>query len=132
MHLKIVSGKEHLASLAELSLGFGVFDRFIVTNDIDRSYFMKLRNEIRCTSRDCGVFQMHVGARYNIKSPPSDDVETVASVLNIENDLVFNCLVDNYKTDTVALCTSKDDSEKTLLNDNGNNTVSIRGGHIKL
>lgn len=42
-----------------------------------------------------------------------------------------NCLVDNYRTDQVAICTSKDSSEKALLNDNGNNTFSIRGGNIK-
>ena len=58
MYLKIAPGKEVLAPLAEFSLGFGVLDRFIVTNNRDRSYFMKLRNEMRCSPRDCGVYQM--------------------------------------------------------------------------
>jgi len=130
-YLKIASGKENLASLAELSLGGGVFDRFIVTNDRDRSYFMRLRVDVRCNSRDCGVFQIHDGPRYAVKPPPSDDVETAASVLNIEHDLVLNCLVDNCRTDQVALMSSKDSSEKALLQNNRNNTNSIRGGNIK-
>ena len=55
-YLKIVDGKEHLAALATSALKIGL-DRFIVTNDHDRSLFMKLRNEIRCNSRQCLVIQ---------------------------------------------------------------------------
>lgn len=55
-YLKVVHGKEHLAALATSAVKIG-FDRFIVTNDHDRSYFMKLRNEIRCNSHECLIIQ---------------------------------------------------------------------------
>ncbi len=55
-HLKIVAGKEHLAALATSAMKVGL-DRFIVTNDEDRSYFMRLRKEIRCNSKECLIIQ---------------------------------------------------------------------------
>ena len=58
MYLKISAGKENFAALAETAIGGGLMDRFIVTNDSDRSYFMKLRTLARCSPRDCCVFQM--------------------------------------------------------------------------
>ena len=54
--LKVVHGKDHLASLATSAMKVGL-DRFIVTNDHDRSAFMRLRNEIRCNSYECLVIQ---------------------------------------------------------------------------
>ena len=92
--LKITNMKEHLASIAELALSGGTLDRFIVTNDIDRATLMGFRQSIGCSSFECGIFQIHDGPRYQIRSPPpSDKVETIATVLNITNDLVFNWYV---------------------------------------
>lgn len=56
-HIKIAKGQEHLAKIAESTLGRGTLDRYIVTNDADRALFMKLRQEVGCNSRECGVFQ---------------------------------------------------------------------------
>lgn len=70
--------------------------------------------------------------RYRIPDPPPfDGIETVSTVLSIENDLVFNCLVDNGKIDERALARSKDESEKCLLHTDANGRNSIRGGKIK-
>ncbi len=55
-YLKVVDGKEHLAALATSAVKCG-YDRFIVTNDQDRSYFMRLRSEIGCNSSECLVIQ---------------------------------------------------------------------------
>ena len=52
--LKIASGKEAFGKLAELGLGSGVLDRFIVTNDHDRKLLQNLRNQAGCNS-DCGI-----------------------------------------------------------------------------
>jgi len=125
-YLKICSGREHLGNIAELSLGNGVLDRFIVTNDADRSLFMKLRQEIGCASHDCGLFQLNNGPRYEIVDPPPG-VEVVSTVLNVTNDLIFNCLVDNCRIDQVALMTSKRSSEDALLMEQ-NGQYYIRGG----
>lgn len=127
-YLKVVDGKEHLAALATSALKIGL-DRFIVTNDHDRSLFMKLRNEIRCNSRQCLVIQTNEGPRYNVKQPP-EGVETAATVITVSNDLVFNCLVDSGRIDQLALMNLKEASQQALLLDN-NGKSSIRGGVIK-
>jgi hypothetical protein len=57
-YIKVAEGKETLASLAEAAIGKGSLDRFIVTNDADRTLFMKLRAEIGCGPRDCNLFQV--------------------------------------------------------------------------
>ena len=55
----------------------------------------------------------------------------MSDVLNIENDLVFNCVVDNCKIDQVAVAESKEISERALLVDS-NGRESIRGNVKKV
>jgi len=128
-YCKIQTGKDDFASLAELAIGNGMLDRFVVFHDADRKLFQKIRNEAGCRM-DCGVLQQSEYARYNVPEPP-EGVETVATVLSIQNDLVFNCLVDNAKIETKALSRSKEESEDLLLVKDGNNRDAIRGGKIK-
>lgn len=54
----------------------------------------------------------------------------VASVLTSSNDLVFNCIVDNGKSDQKAISESFDVSEQQLLLES-NGRSSIRGGNVK-
>ena len=56
-YMKIIPGKEHLASVAEKALGLNL-DRYIVTNSHDRQVFLKLRQQVRCGYSDSGVYQM--------------------------------------------------------------------------
>lgn len=130
-HIKVSPGKEKFAQVAEFGLGSSFLDRFIVTNDADRRLLMKIRNSIGCSSRDCGIFQISEGPRYKVPPPPCPEVETIASVLSIENDLVFNCLVDNCRIDLKALSTSIEESERALLIEEPGGKESIRGGKIQ-
>ena len=125
-YLKIAPGKEPLAKIAERALGWGVLDRFIVTNDEDRKELQNIRKAAGCSGRDCNIFQTPLAARYQVPEPPCDGIETVASTLNISNDLVFNCLVDNCRIDQNALATSKEQSEEALLIQDGNGKESMR------
>jgi chromosome segregation ATPase len=128
---KVQPGKQAFASLAESALGPGVLDRFIVCNDADRKLFQTIRREAGCQS-DCGVFQQAQHARYNIPDPPQmEGIETISSVISVQNDLVFNCLVDNCKIDERALTRSKEESERQLLVLDDNGRQSIRGNKIK-
>jgi chromosome segregation ATPase len=77
--------------------------------------------------QDCGVFQVKQSARYNIPAPPVPGIETVASVLNISDDLVFNCLVDSCRIDDRALAKSREESERLLLVQDNNGRYSVRG-----
>jgi chromosome segregation ATPase len=130
-HLKLVPSKRHLAPLAELSLGSRILQRFIVTNDADRSTFMKLRTDIGCSPYDCNVFQIRDGSRYHVKAPPDDQVETIATVLQISDDLVYNCLVDMAAIDQIALLPDRETSERLLLLQGQDGKSAIRGNHIR-
>eukprot|EP00980_Cylindrotheca_fusiformis_P021406 scaffold8259_cov143-Cylindrotheca_fusiformis.AAC.24 len=125
-YVKIVAGKEKFASIAEFSLGNGTLDRFIVTNEHDLKIFQKIRREAGCT-QDCGILLQQPFARYNIPPPPVEGIETVASVLQISDDLVFNCLVDSCKIEEKALSISKEESENLLLTQGNGGKYAIRG-----
>lgn len=129
-YLKIVTGKEMYAELAELALGMGIMDRFVVTNDRDRKILMDIRRRVGC-QQDCGVFQVcDCGPRFQVPDPPVDGVETVVTVLNISNDLVFNCLVDNAGIEKIGLGKSKEESQAKLLTTDESGKSMIRGGKI--
>ena len=90
-YIKVTPGKEHFADIAELSLGASTLDRFIVTCDEDRRVLQDIRDGLGCRN-DCGIFQVAVSPRYQVPDPPAAGIETVASVLSISEDLVFNSL----------------------------------------
>ena len=123
--LKMAPGKEKYADLAELAIGNGTLDRYIVTNNHDRKEFESMRKQLKCF-RECGIYQVTASRRFNIPPPPADDIETVASVLVISNDVVFNCLVDHARIDQRALAPNKAISEERLLISQ-NGRYEIRG-----
>ena len=125
-YVKVVAGKENFAPIAELALGPGTLDRFIVTNDHDRQLLQRIRQEAGC-HQDCGIFQSHPTARYRVPGPPVDGIETVASALQITDDIVFNCLVDNANIESRALSKSKEEGENLLLAEDANGKFNIRG-----
>ena len=101
-YLKVRPGKEMYAELVETAIGEGVLDRFVVFNDHDRKVFLQLRREAG-VFHQCGIFQQSSHARYRVMPAPQG-VETILSVLTVEDDDVFNCLVDSCKFETKALC----------------------------
>lgn len=106
---------DEFASVAEYALGHGTLDRFIVTNDHDNSILRDIRKQAGCV-QDCGIFQIHPSSRYPIPPKPEiEGIETVASVLVIENDIVFNCLVDNSRMEQKAVARNLRHSQDQLL-----------------
>lgn len=112
-YIKIAAGKEKYAAIAEKAVGRGMLDRFVVTTDEDRRILQNIRKEVGCKS-DCGILQTKNSARFRVMPFDIDGVERVCSVLNVENDLIFNTLVDNANIDRVALCDDKVSSENLL------------------
>jgi len=93
----------------------------------------KLRKQVGCGPRDCALFRIHPRStkeKYNVPAPP-EGVETVTSVLNVENAMAFNFLVDHCNIDTIALSESKESSEQALLMTDGSGKQSIRGGKVR-
>lgn len=56
-YCKVNTGKDEFAKLAEFSLGGGVLDRFLVTNDHDRRVLQSIREKENCLN-DCQIFQI--------------------------------------------------------------------------
>lgn len=123
--VKIAPGKEMYASLAEFAIGNGMLDRFVVTNDNDRKILQGIRRKVGC-NHDCGILQIAPHAKYNVQPPPVNGIETVASVIQVSNDLVYNCLVDYSKIEERALSRSKKEGEDLLLH-RENGKLAIRG-----
>lgn len=133
MYVKIVSGKEKYAKIAESAIGPGALDRFIVTNQSDLQLMNRLRREVGCGPRDCPLYRISPKStkqKYNVPEPPPG-VETITSVLNVENAMAFNFLVDHASIDTSALADSKESSESALLVREDNGKCSIKGGKIR-
>lgn len=116
-YIKVNQDKSELAALAERALGRNL-DRFISTNDHDSKVLRHLRRQAGC-NQDCGIFQVYKTNRFSVPPPPDiDGIETIASVLNISNDLVFNCLVDNLQIERKALARDLQYSERELRGPN--------------
>ena len=131
-HIPIAAGKEKYAAIAECALGGKSLDRYVVTNNQDRQLFQHIREQANCNSYECSIYQVANWPRYNVPPPPSADVETVASCLNIDNYLIFNALVDHImKIETRAVCGSKETSETSLLVEDNRGRLSIRGGTVR-
>lgn len=133
MYVKVVNGKEKYAEIAETAIGPGALDRFIVTNQADLTFMNRLRKDVGCGPRDCSLYRISPKStkdKYNVPAPPAG-VETVTSVLSVENAMAFNFLVDHCGIDTSALTDSKEISEQALLVTDGNGKKSIRGGKVR-
>jgi chromosome segregation ATPase len=132
MYLKIQPGKEQYAKLAELAIGGGHLDKFIVSHKSDLELLKKFRKQVGCGFRDCSLYAIHPkSTKEKYRTPaPLDGVETVTSVISCENAMVFNYLVDNAKIDESALVDSKVASERALLVTDANGNETIRG-HVK-
>lgn len=128
--VRIAPGQEEFAGVAERSLAnTPVLDRFIVTNDHDNSILRRLRRKAGC-QRDCGIYQISVAPRYQLPTLPDwEGVKAVTDVLLIEDDLVFNSLVDFCRIDSKAVSRDRELSEKHLLVEDKRGQKAIRG-HI--
>jgi chromosome segregation ATPase len=111
---------DEFAAAAEFSIGYNTLDRFIVTNDHDASQLRQIRKQAGC-GQDCGIFQIDPSPRYNIPGPLDfDGIERVSNVFTIENDIVFNCLIDNARMEHKAVARDRTVSQEKLLTKNGN------------
>jgi chromosome segregation ATPase len=86
-NIHIAAGKEKYAAIAKHALGGKSLDHYVVTNNHDRQLFQSIREQAQCNSSECGIYQVFNSPRYNVPPPPSADVETVVTCLNIDNEL---------------------------------------------
>ena len=125
-YIKISPGKEDWAALAEVAIGSGMLDRFVVTNSHDRDTVQSIRQRAKCMG-DCGILQIGNNPRYQVKQSPIDGIETVTSALNVEDDLIFNALIDHARIDQKALGRDRPSTENILLYKNEKGDDAIRG-----
>jgi structural maintenance of chromosomes protein 6 len=127
--VQVAGGMSELAAVAEHALGHQTLDRFIVTNDHDNQRMREIRKTAGC-GQDCGIFQMHdTGKRYDIPGDLGiDNIERVSSILAVDNDLVFNCLVDNCRMEQKVVARDLNYSQEKLLVQDKTGGDAIRGG----
>ena len=56
--LKLTERGKKYSGLVESALGNDVMGRFVVMSNADRALLMRFRREIKCSPRDCGIFQL--------------------------------------------------------------------------
>ena len=125
-YLKLNPGKEKYRDVVEVALGQGVFDGWIVTTQDDLGMLQTIRRKAGCV-QDCGVYRVSVTPRHRVPGPPVDGVETGATILKIEDDLVFNCLVDQKQIEKMGFGESKQSSQDKLLVKDASGRSATRG-----
>jgi len=132
IHLKVKPSKANWAKLAEVALTPSILGAFICERKEDTTTLSKIREAVNCRPNECRVYQQSVHQRYRPPNLPvnTSDIESIVSVLDIEDDLVFNFIVDQAQGDVKALAKNKVVSEQHLLIDR-NGKYSIKGDQMK-
>mmetsp|Transcript_19681 Transcript_19681/g.29891 ORF Transcript_19681/g.29891 Transcript_19681/m.29891 type:complete len:1263 (-) Transcript_19681:430-4218(-) len=111
-----------------LSASLTGLGRWIVTNQKDRSLLNSIARQANC---DIQIIVQKARPRYQIHDLCAHHQgridTTVTSILNIENDLVFNALVDNNNIDTIAFFSTKHDAETRGMTRRGESFELLQG-----
>lgn len=103
-HVSIREGHQRYELAIERALG-AIYRSFIVTNDQDREKLFQLMK--RCDLRGVNIIQQtpYPAGRYPIRHPAreSEEVLTVEKAIQVDDDLVYNVLVDHAYIESTAL-----------------------------
>ncbi len=115
MHVKVKQGKEEWAAAAENAIG-NILHHFIVTSHEDRHTLMNILKSVG--AQFCTVYTVAKNVRrHRIREPQNKNgFEMVLDCITVENDLVYNVLVDFARADGSALLRSHADACKLARN----------------
>ena len=100
--VKIKDGYKDWSFALERTL-FSMLKSFVVTTVQDRNTLYKIMRELGCHTFNSIILQ-HPCARYNVATTTlPEPFLTVLDALNIDEDMIFNCLVDQLNIDHVAM-----------------------------
>ena len=106
MHVKVKDGHgRRWGKAVEKILGW-MLKAFVVTNTEDQYTLKGILMRLNCAHFIKIVYQER-RARYDI--PRLDGALTVNDVIAVDNDSVFNCLIDQSNPDTVIMCKDEDE-----------------------
>ena len=119
--LKIKPNMSKWAGLTEVALGNNVMSAFVCERKEDVNLLVKLRQDSKIGGNQCNIFQQTPYARYKTKPLPvnSPEIQSPLTVLDVEDDLVFNFLVDQGQADQRAIASTKKSSEEHLMVNRG-------------
>jgi chromosome segregation ATPase len=112
LHIKMKDGYERTQLAVEKSIGRSL-SSFIVTNMDDQRLLSAILNQLKC-GQYFNISVQHPCSRHAVP-PSAHGVTTVADCIHVENDLVFNCLVDVSRIDQTAIAENDEYAQSRLL-----------------
>lgn len=117
-HLQDNSSK--WAEAVEKNLG-RMLSAFVVTSAEDQNTLMNILRKLKCDQSHTIVCQGNDPA-YSVQSIPN--AHTVCDAITVENNIVFNCLLDQAKIDQTILVHDDDDCSRYVTRINGQDGFS--------
>jgi chromosome segregation ATPase len=105
LHVKMKDGRGEWSQAVEKILGL-TLKAFVVSNTEDQYTLRGILMRHQCANLIKIVYQER-RARYNV--PLLDGVLTVNDVIAVDNDAVFNCLIDQVNPDLILMCKNEND-----------------------
>lgn len=117
MHVKMKEGFEMWGGALEKSLfNRGILSSFVVTSADDQRALMKIFKSLKCHHN---IVCQSQSARYSV--PTIEGALTLCDALIVDNDLVFNCIVDQAKIDQTIMVVDEEEVKKHIECHNGLN-----------
>lgn len=127
-YVKIRDGYEHLGPVLEQAIGRSL-SAFLVTCPQDRAVLSSILRRHGCDS-SLTIYIQRSAPRYaSDKIPTTAGIETVLDALIIDEDDVFNCLVDHAHLESTTAAESEEDCSRRLVDRTGGR-ARFRG-HIR-
>jgi len=127
--VKIKAGCEAWAKLVEVAIGPQLLTQFVCDNLDDIPLLRNLRKKTGCNSSEMNIVCQRPGPRYKINGAlgniPIDGITLALDVLNVQSDLVFNCLCDSARLERKALATDRVTGDRKLVRSQNNRFANI-------
>lgn len=117
IHIKLRNGREESAQAVERNIG-SVLASFVVTNREDERILRELGDSLRA---NLSIVIQSQSPRYKWDSYTlqSKGIITVIECIDVEKDLIFNCVVDQCQSERIAVVDDEEDcSRRCVVRDN--------------
>jgi len=122
MHITLKEKFKHMGNAVEKSI-WSVLHSFVVDNVHDRNKLMSMIKSVRAERQFSVIFQ-HKRPKYVINSVRDTDVVLIADAIQVDQDIVFNVLVDQCRIDQVIIVKDEIESNSKTIRVNGRATFA--------
>mmetsp|Transcript_12716 Transcript_12716/g.12359 ORF Transcript_12716/g.12359 Transcript_12716/m.12359 type:complete len:1152 (-) Transcript_12716:632-4087(-) len=115
VHIKMKDGLNRWGEALEKSL-FKILSTFIVTNTDDQRVLMKILNTLGCQQQHSVACQIQC-PRHSV--PSIEGALSVCDAIIVDNDLVFNCIIDQARADQTIMVADEEEVKQHFEYHNG-------------